>query len=519
MARGLNQVTAEFEMQPQNKPSKTPNQIRLPSKSNKSTIFNIILLSHLALVALHVGINSSPVLIAIFTAVSITGLLRLTRQRIWPSDMFLIFLSLYSGTAALVSKGVVSQTLQENLVYPVYSATVLLAGFLSMMIAASVAELIVSRTGTSRVIKTFSDPQFSGNLAVIVFSLGLIIFIVNIQIRPQLINGRVEEGAGFGGLGSLYFILILGVSMIFHQWRQGGKKRYFFLLVAVGLGMFLLSFASNTKKEFADFTLVILLGYFAFLIRPNFLVVSLSILAVLMMYLYVAPLIHLTRQAAPDLGPLSRMELAWDVLRDHQFSFLQLAESERRFFSGFVYTYGIDNSYLYPLTGQVDRFTLIFPIDQVARGTQAGYLMGLSPFLSEVKDLLPSVFVTKTAAVGSDLMAWFYGFRGYGVFGRPVVGFTASALAAGGFIMVVFLSFFISLPVLAFLNWGFGHLRQSPLAMSAMVFGWTLPERSIDTFIAFGLRNALLFWLFALMLTIFYNGLKVQRSLSYGKLG
>lgn len=520
MTAGIDQITTAVAREPKSYGGRAESQIRPNAKPAESRALNGILFSHLALVALHVGLGSDLILIVIFTAISIMGVLRLTRGRIWPSDMFIVFLSFYSGTAALILKGIFFQPLQTNLVHPTYSALVLLAGFLSTMAAIFIAEMIVARIGTSRVIRTFSDSNFMRKLAVPMAIVGVGVFIIHIQIRPQLINGEVEEGAGFGGLGSLYFILILGVSMLFYQWCRSRQRRYAFLLVLAGLGMFVMSFAANTKKEFAEFLLIISLGYFTFRIRPSLLTIFLVIFAVVVMYFYVAPLIHLTRQAAADFGPLLRIALAWEVLNDHDFSVIQLAHSESRFFSGLVYSYSLESSYFYPLAGQLDRFTLILPIDRVARGTLNGYFMGLGPFLSETWDILPSMFVTKTAAVGADLMAWFYGVRGYGVFGRPVVGFAASALSVGGFTMVVFLSFIVTLPIFTFLNWSFGHLRQSPLAMSLVVFGWTLPEKSLDAFIGFGLRNALLFWLFCIILASLYRlRLGFRGSASTRKLG
>jgi hypothetical protein len=136
-----------------------------------------------------------------------------------------------------------------------------------------------------------------------------------------------------------------------------------------------------------------------------------------------------------------------------------------------------------------------------------------------LEGILPSFIIgEKTSAVFTDVVAWDYGIRGYGSIGRPVLGFSATALAVGGIPAIIVLNLFIGLPSLYFVNRAFGHLRSSVIGVQVILMSWFVAEQGVDSFVSFFIRNMILMWIFNLVLLHLYDRRsKVSDPRSIGK--
>jgi hypothetical protein len=97
-------------------------------------------------------------------------------------------------------------------------------------------------------------------------------------------------------------------------------------------------------------------------------------------------------------------------------------------------------SYYYPDALNIDRYSLIFPLDQIVRHDPARISGNFA--VNELSELMPAAFVKKTGISFTDQVAWRFGIRKYGSVARPVIGLPAS-FAIGGY-WGVFVCIFLS---------------------------------------------------------------------------
>ncbi len=440
------------------------------------------------LVAWHIGLGSDLYVLGVMTLISALGIVRLRAARLWFSDFLVIGVALYSGGLTLGIKGMLGQPLQQNLHHPQQAATVLLAGF-GMFWGLSALARAVAAGRQFPLADRLEDPVLQRRVFLPLLALGLLFVGLHVALRPRLVDGVLDAGPGFGGFGSLTFVLTLALSLGMALALRGAGNGPGLMLVGVGAAMLLLSVASNTKRELAEFVLVLGAGFFLFGQRPRLLHVLAGGGLAAVLLLYAAPVIHLMRGSFAELGLFGRMALGWEILVQHGFSAAELRAAEGQFLTGFTHAWSESGSYIWPSTLGLDRFMLILPVDQVLRGQEALPAIGPIPFLAKVVEgVLPSALVAKTAYVGADLVAWEYGIRQYGNSARPVIGFAASALAAGGMAGVILMPVMVALPLMLAGNLLFGPLRGRAIGIFLGVSSWVLPEYTIDALAVFGLR-------------------------------
>ncbi|MFC7703154.1 hypothetical protein ACFQXB_02955 [Plastorhodobacter daqingensis] len=449
------------------------------------------------LVAWHIGLGSDPFMLAVMALISMLGFYRLVAGRLWFGDLLVAGGALYSGFLPLIIKGALGQPLQTNLHHPQEAAGVMLSGFLVLWCLAAAARTVARGRARFPLTDCYENPELQGRLFLPLLGSGLLILGLHVALRPRMVDAVLQQGPGFGGFGSFTFLLILALALGVSRTMRGQGGRA--VLAAAGAALLLMALASNTRREFAEFVLVLAAGLLIYRQRPGLPMAIGAAVAGAVLLLYVAPLIHLMRGQTAGLGLVGRLELAFNILVDHRFSPGALRLAEAQFLTGFGYAWSENGSYIWPSTRSLDRFMLILPIDQVLRGLAQNGPIGLTPFLREIAEgVLPSLFIQKTNAVGADLVAWEHGIRQYGNAARPVIGFTASALAAAGMWGVVLLPVLIAFPLMLTGNLIFGPLAHRAIGIFLLAQGWILPEMTFDALAVFALRP------FVLMLIVLW---------------
>lgn len=466
----------------------------------------IVVVAHGLVAAWHLGVGSNPYMVVMFTMISIIGIQHIFRERIWPSDFFIFGLSIYSGGAALLAKALLGQPLQSNLMHPVFSTSVLTLSFFAALAGATLA----------RAIQRYEGGVFWGRLGMDrpsqylpMLILGAAFFLLHVMLRPRFENG-VQTSGGFGGFGSFYFIFVFGVAAAAFAYGKSRDRKARLVLILSFAMMMVMSIVANTKKELADFVLVIILMAIAFRIRMRPVPLLLGILLFYGLVAFVVPLIQLMRSDFTTLGMGERLGHAWTLLADANFNPAVLAEAQSRILRGFSFSFREYGSYIFPSAINLDRFFLILPVDQVARGVLEGKQMGVADFiLRPLVQAMPSFLVSKDGIAGSDLVGWEYGIRSVNSIARPVIGLAASLLAAGGVIAVVIGSFVIVALVFSVYNFTFGHLRRSTFGLFFLVISSSQFEAALDAMIIFFLRTYLFIAIFFAFVVLFQRTLRL----------
>lgn len=451
----------------------------------------IIVLVHATIAAILWGGGSSLLLIVVMSVISMIGFFSICRKVVWPSDFFIFGLAMYSGTVSLLVKTVLGQQLQENLFNPNYSASIIFLGFVFALLGAEFARTM----NYGRVLGPFhnfaKEIKPFGYFTLIL--VGAILFVLHVELRPRFVEG-VYMTSGFGGFGSFYFVLILGVTLLFYHKETTGRR---FLRISSRLMLFIFlifSILANTKKEFADVFLAMILATFFF--GRGFsarLLIRFGVIAAIFFY-YISPVLHLMRNDFVSLSLSDRVNQAAEILIENRFNPVKLIEKEGAYISSFTHSHSSAGSYIYPSKRNLDRFFLILPIDQVSRGQLEGESIGLGLILQQsLETVLPGFIITKDSAAGADYIAWKFGIRADTVVGRPVIGLSASLLAIGGPIFVCLGSFLIVAFSFFFYNRIFGSATHSPIAVFFIVISSILYEKELDAFLSFPFRDALLF--------------------------
>lgn len=444
-------------------------------------IAGIFILTNLFFVHLVIGSAWQPLMV--LTTISLIGLWSLDSSRLNFSRAYICMLSAYSGLGALIIKAMLWQPLETNLIEPNQTSLLIAVGFASALVA--------SKISTSTVQLQW-NPMIEGSerLVLPLTVLGFIFQTLHIALRPQISNESLEQAEGFGGFGSLYFILLLGVALQYYWYGQNRSKHYLKLIVFTGVVFLIFSMLGNVKRLFLDFCFISVLSAAAF--RIKFKWAKLASIGVVLgfMLAYLSPAIHLTRDSFQSNGLIERLTSVYEVLSENEFSLIKLNEAEELYFKKFAYSYRPNASYVFPSTINVDRFCLVLPLDQVVRAFEDDGKIGLNPFLSlGVRAALPSVLVSKEAFTGADLVGWRYGIRDSSSIARPVIGLTASAFSAWGAWGVILLPALVLLPIFFLLDRLPGRLAGNPLTVMLIALSANLAEQGIDGVMVFLVRQ------------------------------
>jgi hypothetical protein len=462
----------------------------LPRRGSFLFIAYAAMMVILALVQL--GLGSDVIVDGVFLAIALTPLLIVDYDNLWASDMMMISISMYMGGLSLLFKTAMLQPLQQNLVDPDWSAAYLLAGFMSIVAGFFVVRWIVRRPYAFR--EKFVSP-FNGEALLRMtargsFIVGLVTQVLQAITQPRLTNGVMEATAGFGGFGQFYFMLLLGLSAqvaLLTKFRTNVFERY--LLLFMTGGIIAISLVLNVKKPIFDMITVFLLSIYAYRITIRPMHVA-AIAGTLVFTVGVAsPLIHIARyQGAASAS--QRIDTTIRILEQNDYDLGKLNKITSHQFTTYS-NYREGESYYYPSTENLDRFSLILPTDQVVRTHSPGRLELLEQLGLAVRWIAPSFVLSHVSYNGADEIAWHYGIRNWGILGRPVIGVVASSYGVGGAWAVALL------PALAFgmlfaeLDLFFGQLKDNTLAVAAASLVLQFAEKEVDQLLVITWREVL----------------------------
>lgn len=456
------------------------------------TLFYVIAVAMATVV--QISLDADPLVLFVLVTISIMGLLPLRAARFGISDAIFLGIVLYSGAIGLVVKAALFQPVQYNLVVPFDTGMYLLAGMISTLLGYAACKVhgrsrVAASIGTGQ--QLFS-PRIASRLAIPVFVLGYCTQVAHTIFRGGVdpVTGAAETG--FGGFGTFYYVVLLGVALQGSLAFTSGLARQKATLALMIVAIVALALISNIKKPLVDVALLVFLLAIAFRVRFSLRTLFTGAALLVFAFYILSPVIHITRSAAYGTGPLERLEMAWKVIADSGFNLGLVNVEATRIAQGFGRSYTQGGSYFYPSTANLDRFALIQPVDQVARAI--GLTGTMEPrVLGDVASIvLPSALVQKTVFASADYIGWHFGFVQSGNMARLVVGMIASILAQFGLAGVVIIP-----AVVTYLSFTVLDRITMPLANNAWAaFMITLcsflPEKEIDPYIAFFLRELLI---------------------------
>ncbi|WBH17910.1 hypothetical protein [Sphingomonas radiodurans] len=437
---------------------------------------------------------------------------------VWPlsrggwriSDGLYAIMCIYFGTASLVVKTLARQPVQSNLQVPDLSAGYLLAGFASISLGYLASQSLRQPLRfATRLRDITANPRNLSRFAAPVFLLGAIFYFLQTQFRALATNGGFEAG-GFGGFGTFYPLLVLGAALQTALIAQRPRaSRHKVVLGAMAAVILALTLADNTKRTLFDFLFVVTVTFLAFGVRLRWRWIVPPAIAAAVTIVYVVPAIQIVRAQA-DVRGLDRIAATLNVIAEQSYDPVALADQADRIATNYHLTYR--DSYVYPLTWNSERFTMIQPIDLVARKLAERGTMGGAELLRDpAETLLPSLLMSKTLATAPDRIAWHYGFRASGSIARPVVGLIASSLAAFGLVGVLLLPGLTVAFTFVVLDGVGGRLVDNSWATFLFATTAFLAEREVSTTLSFFCRSFIFILLTGCVLLLLGQR-KVRRS-------
>jgi hypothetical protein len=409
-----------------------------------------------------------------------------------PTPLHLLYLALcfYEAAFALLFKSILAQPLHSNLIDPATTSFTLLVFHIAATAAFLLAKTFVPQINIAKsVSETFDSDRFLVGFAKWGFLLGFILKVAHTALRPQFQYGTLETTAGFGGLGAFGFLVpfALAAQAVIALKTQTTHNRV--ILIGMLVSVAILSFIGNVKKDIIDATLVLALVAFAYHVRVRPSVIMGGAVLVWFLTSVATPIIHVTRAESQTRTITERIELTFSILERYNYSLDRINAANDLVAQGITITYRPNYSYVFPSTLPLDRFALIFPIDQVVRTGAPGRMTTQQAVQTTLEATLPSALIRKQAAAWGDYVAWAYGFRGYGSIGRPVVGLAAGLWAVGGIGAVFWIGGLLCFCLFAAAAAIAGQQIRSPWAIGVVVFMVLFPENAPDALVGFILRD------------------------------
>jgi hypothetical protein len=464
----------------------------------------------LSLVVAQVGMGADIPLVLVLALIAAATLLPLTKDNIAPGDCIYIGLSLYCGGFALLTKTLLGQPVDSNLIAPEISGLHMLVAFASITAAYLLAQRFTPKLSQpAGVFRYFNSPFFLKNFSRFGFVVGAIFHILHLILRPRFINGTGEQTAGFGGFGSFYFLIVMAFAAQIALCKLGeNKARERTIATFMFVAILLMTVAGNVKKDILDALVILAISTYALGFKVGVRQVVAGAILLFAINFVLTPLIHITRSSGADFSISERFQYTAEVVSTNNFDLGKINDINDRITQGFRTNYRAFGSYVYPSTVNLDRFSLIFPLDQVVRTGGPPRIMPNDIVNRVLQIVLPSSLITKSPGSMADLVGWSYGFRAPGTVSRPVVGLPASSVALGGLFGAAIIPFGILSVVFTLLNWLGGSLKGNPWAIALTVSLMHIPEKEVDALFGIMLREAPLI---LIVMALFIHTMRSQR--------
>ena len=388
-----------------------------------------------------VVIGANVILLIAIDLVCLTALVPMTRKSFDPNDLLFLSLSFYYGTLSLVLKSIVLQPVQENLHVPLLTSLYLVTGFGLIFFA----YLFVMRVMTSfypgtrlRTWGTFeryyADSRFLSRFTLpvtIAANLFAVVIAVMSHSAQEVANG-MAAASSLTTLGSLMPIVQLALAMqLSLMTRRNSQIDRALVIITIGTGLGI-SILNNQKQMAFMLAVTYAVHMIAYRIRVRPRTIVFGVAGIIVLFLYVAPLIHIIR--GMDVAKSDRFAQTFSILQEAHFNPLELSEIESKL-PGSNDPNGLSSrlNYLAPYDFNTDRFTLLLPIDQTARASLTEPL-GFDMYATElIAEILPKFVIGEhSIEVLDDQIAWRYGIRESNVVARPVLGLLGTGYGVAG---------------------------------------------------------------------------------------
>jgi hypothetical protein len=470
----------------------------MSSRVNTTTRYATLLLYATAVLVfaiLQIALSADILVLTALVFGSLIAVPSLLAKRTTAAEIFLLGYAIYTGFGALVAKGLLWQPVDQNLVSANQTSTALIMSSLSVLIGYFASRALAVRLDDKLKLGLFfSQTGAIRSAAAPVLLIGCAMYVAHILLKPDLRSGNTE---GFGGFGSFYFLVNVGLSLCYSLASRTGRNRYWLLIIASAAFLLFCSMLSNERRPVIDFCIVTALSFaFNKRLRGKWWLLIGGTVAGSLVLLIVSPAIQAVRLRTSSLSPFERVSLVWDTMAEANFNPALINAERDKTAQMYQYAYGQNLSYAFPSTSDIDRYSLVFPLDQIVRNEGVPSL-GLSSLVSGMTNMLPGPFVSKTGISSGDEIAWTYGLRAYGSIGRPVLGAPASAFAVGrwwgaAILPGVLLFFvFLGLRVIG------GSLAENPIAIALATILLVLVEYDVAGLLAYFVRP---FWTLLLAL-------------------
>lgn len=448
----------------------------------------VYLLALAAMAFAQLWIGASIWVLGVLLLIAAAALIPLTREEWRVSDGLYVLMTVYFGSGALVIKTLAAQPVQSNLDQPDASGGYLLLGFVSISIGYAVSHLVRRPSHMAEQLRALTgDSANLARFAAPIFLAGAVFLFLQTLYRPIAVQGGFEAG-GFGGFGTFTPLLLLGIAMqAARVVQQPRRRRHQMMLAGMTLIVLALAMADNTKKTLFDCLLAIGLVFVVHGARLRLRWIVPAAVTTALLLAMVIPAVQIVRTIA-DVRSTARIAATWQVMRDADFDSLRLSAEADRIAVGHQLVW--QDSYIFPLAWNTERFTMIQPIDLVARGLEEhGTMGGADLWRDPAETLLPGFLIEKTLANAPDRIAWHYGFRASGSIARPVVGLIASSLAAFGLAGVLLLPMLVTTLSFVALDLLGGRLNGNVWGVFVLTATTFLAEKEISTTLSFFCRS------------------------------
>lgn len=449
--------------------------------------------SVIALTMIQLFMGADPIVVFFLTLISCFAYFVFSTRQAMVSDVIFFATLLYTGPFTLVVKTILMQPVDENLGAPIESSLVNFIGFLSIFVgylAARKVNYVTHFAATlSERLRRMETLALCGKLF---FPIGVTFDLLHIALRPQATQVSVDSGEGIGFFGTFTFITTFAVicqaALVFSP--DNPSRKGFSILTGMLAVVMVLSIAGNVKATFLisilAIILIILMGSAKVVIYREAIIGG--VMAAVLIF-YVSPAIHITRSQIGSLSITERLEAALTVMEKADFDPFVLANQEQDKILTYASTRDPRLNYLFPSSTNLGRFCIIQPVDQVVSRYPFFGGMGGEVFSDILPTVLPSFLVAKEAASSPDFIAWHYRIRDPGIVGRPVIGLTASAFAAGAYLGVIIIPGVVMFIAFVVLNAFSGPIRDNPLAIFIAISSLLLAEKEASQVIIFLVRQ------------------------------
>ena len=174
----------------------------------------IYFLSISVCISVQFAMSADPVVLLSLGAISALGYFPLLARDKSVGDLIFFGIVLYTGFFSLLIKTLLWQPVQSNLVDADNSALCLAIGTASTFLGYLASQRLKRANFPMRSLaSSLSDVGVASGIALPVFTLGFVTQVAQTALRPKIDALSQQVSEGFGGLGTFYFLVLLGLSL------------------------------------------------------------------------------------------------------------------------------------------------------------------------------------------------------------------------------------------------------------------------------------------------------------------